>query len=256
MSIAAFLPTLLTIVPVAIASALGTSAIPSIVASRVKGNDDAVHSQVRATIKFNMLIAIPAAVGMTVLAKPILAILFPAAGDLAVQCLTIGSIAVVFFSLSTVSSSILQGIDLMKKSVVNSAISLALHIVLVVVMLKFLNLGVIGLVIGNVTFALVVCILNWIAIGKALDYKQEVKTTFILPAVCSIIMGIGCRIIYEAMLFLTSRVFISFIVAFLMALIIYATMLLVFNVMTEEEIKEMPMGGKLHRLLVKIHVFE
>lgn len=247
---------LLTNVPVAIASALGTSAIPSIVASRVKGNDDAVHSQVRATIKFNMLIAIPAAVGMTVLAKPILAILFPAAGDLAVQCLTIGSIAVVFFSLSTVSSSILQGIDLMKKSVVNSAISLALHIVLVVVMLKFLNLGVIGLVIGNVTFALVVCILNWIAIGKALDYKQEVKTTFVLPAVCSIIMGIGCRIIYEAMLFLTSRVFISFIVAFLMALIIYATMLLVFKVMTEEEIKEMPMGGKLHALLVKLHVFE
>ena len=176
---------LLTNVPVAIASALGASAIPSIVASRVRGDENAVHSQIRATIKFNMLIAIPAAAGMTFLAEPILAILFPRAGELAVQCLTIGSIAVVFFSLSTVSSSILQGIDLMKRSVVNSAISLAIHIVLIFVMLKFFHLGVIGLVIGNVTFALVVCVLNWLSIGNALGYKQEVKTTFVLPAVCS-----------------------------------------------------------------------
>lgn len=247
---------LLTNVPVAIASALGASAIPSIVASRVKGNEEAVHSQVRATIKFNMLIAIPAAVGMTVLAEPILAILFPAAGELAVTCLTIGSIAVVFFSLSTVSSSILQGIDMMRKSVVNSAISLGIHVVLVFIMLRFLNLGVIGLVIGNVTFALVVCILNWLSIGKALDYKQEVKTTFLLPALCSLIMGVGCKIVYKAMLFLCSKVLISFLVAFVMALCIYAATLLAFQVMTEDEIKEMPLGTKIHALLVKIHVFE
>ncbi|MBE5955352.1 MAG: polysaccharide biosynthesis protein [Lachnospiraceae bacterium] len=247
---------LLTNVPVAIASALGASAIPSIVASRVKGDEDAVHSQIKATIKFNMLIAIPAAAGMTFLAEPILAILFPRAGELAVKCLTIGSIAVVFFSLSTVSSSILQGIDLMKKSVVNSAISLVLHIILIFIMLKFLNLGVIGLVIGNVTFALVVCILNWLSIGRALGYKQEVKTTFLLPAVCSLIMGFLCLVIYKAMMFLCGIVIISFAVAFMMALIIYATLLLLFHVLTEEEIKEMPLGTKMYRLLVKIHVFE
>ena len=247
---------LLTNVPVAIASALGASAIPSIVATRVRGDEAGVHSQIRATIKFNMLIAIPAAAGMTFLAEPILAILFPRAGELAVRCLTIGSIAVVFFSLSTVSSSILQGIDLMKKSVVNSAISLAIHIVLIFVMLKFLNLGVIGLVIGNVTFALVVCILNWFSIGRALGYKQEVKTTFILPAICSLIMGLLCMVIYKAMMFLCGSVVISFLVAFMMALLIYATLLLVFNVLTEEEIKEMPLGTKMHRLLVKLHVFE
>lgn len=247
---------LLTNVPVAIASALGASAIPAIVASRVKGNHDTVQHQIYSTIKFNMLIAIPCAVGMTVLAEPILAILFPSAGELAVKCLTIGSIAVVFFSLSTVSSSILQGIDLMKLSVVNSAISLGLHVVLVVIMLQFMNLGLTGLVIGNVTFALVVCILNWRSIGKALGYKQEVKTTFLLPALSAVIMGIGCKIIYKMMIYITGSVIISFLVAFVMAVAIYATMLLLFNALTEEEIKEMPMGTKLYRLLVKIKVFE
>lgn len=247
---------LLTNVPVAIASALGTSAIPAIVASRVRKDDAAVQNQIYSTIKFNMLIAIPCAVGMSVLARPILAILFPAAGDLAVKALTIGSIAVVFFSLSTVSSSILQGIDLMKLSVVNSAISLAIHVILLFVMLRLFDMRLTGLVIGNVTFALVVCILNWRSIGTALGYKQEVKTTFALPALSAAIMGIGCKIIYEMMRFICGNVLISFIVAFVMAVLIYGTMLLLFDALTEDEIKDMPLGGKLYRLLVKIKVFE
>lgn len=246
---------LLTNVPVAIASALGTSAIPTIVASRVLKDEAAVQKEIHSTIKFNMLIAIPSAVGMTVLAEPILAILFPSAGKLAVKCLTIGSIAIVFFSLSTVSSSILQGIDLMKLSVINSAISLGIHVVLVYIMLQFMNLGVTGLVIGNVTFALVVCILNWRSIGKALGYQQEVKTTFILPAVCAVIMGIGCKILYKGVLYVTGSVFVSFVFAFLMALVIYGTMLLVFHVLTEEEILDMPLGRSLHKVLVKLNVF-
>lgn len=246
---------LLTNVPVAIASALGASAIPTIVASRVMKDEEAVKKEIYSTIKFNMLIAIPSAVGMTVLAEPILAILFPSAGRLAVKCLTIGSIAIVFFSLSTVSSSILQGIDLMKLSVVNSAISLGIHVVLIYIMLRFMNLGVTGLVIGNVTFALVVCILNWRAIGKALGYQQEVKTTFLLPSVCAVIMGIGCKILYKGILYVTGSVFISFVFAFLMALVIYGTMLLVFHVLTEEEILDMPLGRSIHKVLVKLNVF-
>ena len=246
---------LLTNVPVAIASALGTSAIPTIVASRVMKDHKAVQHQIYSTIKFNMLIAIPSFMGMTVLARPILAILFPSAGDLAVKCLTIGSVAVVFFSLSTVSSAILQGIDLMKLSVVNSAISLAIHVVFLYIMLRFMNLGVTGLVIGNVTFALVVCILNWRSIGKALGYRQEVKTTFVLPFICSVIMGIGCKFMYVAVAYITHSTIISFLFALVIALFIYGTMLLVFHAVTEEELKTMPLGTKLHRVLVKLNVF-
>lgn len=73
----------------------------------------------------------------------------------------LGAPAVIFFSLSTVTNAVLQGIDLMRKSVTHSAISLVVHAALVYVMLKYLNWGVYGLVIGNVTFALVVCVLNW-----------------------------------------------------------------------------------------------
>ncbi|MDO4554967.1 MAG: polysaccharide biosynthesis C-terminal domain-containing protein, partial [Lachnospiraceae bacterium] len=122
-------------------------------------------------------------------------------------------------------------------------------------LLQFFNLGVTGLVIGNVTFALVVCILNWRSIGKALGYTQEVKTTFGLPLLCAVIMGIGCKIIYEGVHYVIGSTFISFVFAFLVALLIYGTMLLVFNVLTEQEILEMPLGRSLHKILAKLEVF-
>ena len=178
---------LLTNVPVAIASSLGASMIPSIVASRVMKREQETADKIYMTIKFNMLLAIPCAAGMFALASPVMRLVFGDGRKLTAELLMLGSCAVVFFSLSTVTNAVLQGIDQMRKSVTHSAISLAVHAVLVYVMLDKLNWGVYGLVIGNVTFALAVCVLNWAAIGRTLGYRQEVKTTFLLPLFLSLI---------------------------------------------------------------------
>ena len=121
------------------------------------------------------------AVGMGVLAGPIMRLIFGDNSALARNLLTLGAPAVIFFSLSTVTNAVLQGIDLMRKSVTHSAISLALHVILVYVLLQHFNMGVYGLVIGNVTFALAVCILNWLAIGKALKYRRKSKPPSCCP---------------------------------------------------------------------------
>ena len=133
---------LLSNVPVAIASALGTSMIPSIVRSRVQHHHKEVRHKICLTIKFNMLIAIPCAVGMGVLASPIMRLIFGDSTALTANLMMLGSPAVIFFSLSTVTNAVLQGIDLMRKSVTHSAISLAIHAVLVYVMLQYLDMGV------------------------------------------------------------------------------------------------------------------
>ena len=67
---------LLTNVPVAIASSLGASMIPSIVVSRVAGRPKEVRHKIYITIKFNMLIAIPCAVAMFALASPVMRLVF------------------------------------------------------------------------------------------------------------------------------------------------------------------------------------
>ena len=233
---------LLTNVPVAIASSLGASMIPSIVVSRGAGRKEEVKHKIDITIKFNMLLAIPCAFGMFALASPIMRLVFGDGRELTKELLMLGSSSVIFFSLSTVTNSVLQGIDLMRKSVTHSAISLLLHAVLVWLMLSLLEWGVYGLVIGNVTFALVVCILNWRAIGRYLNYRQEVKTTFLLPILCSAVMAVFAALIYYGIHLAIASNTVCVAAAVLGAVCIYGLLILRLRVVSEEELKEMPMG--------------
>ena len=233
---------LLTNVPVAIASSLGASMIPSIVVSRGAGRKEEVKHKIYITIKFNMLLAIPCAFGMFALASPIMRLVFGDGRELTKELLMLGSSSVIFFSLSTVTNSVLQGIDLMRKSVTHSAISLLLHAVLVWLMLSLLEWGVYGLVIGNVTFALVVCILNWRAIGRYLNYRQEVKTTFLLPILCSAVMAVFAALIYYGIHLAIASNTVCVAAAVLGAVCIYGLLILRLRVDSEEELKEMPMG--------------
>jgi stage V sporulation protein B len=245
---------LLSNVPVAIASSLGTSMIPSIVHSRTIGDREEVKYKIRLTIKFNMLIAIPCAVGLGVLAGPVMQLIFRDSRELTAHLMEIGAFAVVFFSLSTVTNSVLQGIDLMRKSVTHSAISLVIHAGLVYVMLKYLNWGVYGLVIGNVTFALVVCVLNWISIGKALRYHQEVKTTFLLPLAAALIMGVAARLVYSGVYLVLHSNLLSLCVAVPVAMVIYGVLIIVLHAVTAEELPDMPFGRKILVLARKMHL--
>lgn len=245
---------LLSNVPVAIASALGTSMIPSIVHSRTQRKHREVKYKIGLTVKFNMLIAIPCSVGMGVLSAPIMQIIFGDSRELTAQLMMIGAPAIVFFSLSTVTNAVLQGIDLMRKSVTHSAISLVIHIALVYVMIEHLNLGVYGLVIGNVTFALVVCILNWISIGKRLRYQQEIRTTFLLPLLSSAVMGACAWGVYVGIRAVTHSYRLGFLVAVPVAMIIYGLMIILTRSVTEDELRDMPFGMRIVRLCRKLHL--
>lgn len=247
----------LTNVPVAIATALGTSMIPSIVTSRIQNKHSEVQKKIHSTIKFNMLIAIPSTIGMGVLASPIMQLVFGDNTKISRDLLILGCTAVIFFSLSTVTNAVLQGVDLLKRSVTHSAISLAIHIVLVFVMIRFLHMGVYGMVIGNVTFALVVCILNWVVIDKHLSYKQEVKTTFLLPLICSLIMGTFAYVVYHGIHhFIIRSNVISILIAIVVAVIVYGITLPILKVVSIDDLKEMPLGTKLLQIYRKLRLMK
>ena len=141
----------------------------------------------------------------------------------------------------------------MQKSVTHSAISLVIHAALVYVMLKYLNLGVYGLVIGNVTFALVVCLLNWHAIGKALHYHQEVRTTFLLPCICAAVMGAIAFLIYALVNKVTGYYQIGLLVSVPVAMIVYGLLIVLTRTVTVQELPDMPFGMRILRLCRKFH---
>ncbi len=245
---------LLSNVPVAIATAISTAIITTIAAAYSKGLKDVIHNKIHIAIKFNMIVAIPSAVGMGVLASPILKMIFSDDTKLAANLLTLGSIAIVFFALSTLSSAVLQGINRMRIPVINSAISLAIHVVFLILLLHFTPLSTYALVMGNVTFALVICILNWLAIEKYLGYKQEILKTFIIPAVSAGFMGVATYFTYKGMMSLLDSNIVSVMVSIIVAIIVYFAFLIFLRGVDETELLSVPKGATLVRVLKKLHL--
>ncbi len=243
-------------VPNAIASAMASSMIPVLVGLWSVGYYSDFRSKLAISIKTNMIIAFPCAVGLGVLASPIMRLLFPTTDyTMSGAMLSWGAVAVIFYSLSTVTNAALQGMDKMNRPVIHSAISLAIHIVLVVLLLKFSCLGVYALVIGNVTFPLLVCILNWIAVAKEAHYRQEIKTTFLIPAVASLVMGITCFIINKIFSLIPGNYYgvtvLSVVICIVIAIPVYFSIIFLLKGLNHEELKNFPMGLRIERLAKK-----
>ena len=243
--------------PVAVATAMASSTIPSIAASTVSGNQKEIHRKVRGVVKFNMAVAIPAAVGLAVLARPILTLLFPSLTtyrDLAANLLVYGSYAVVFFALSTITSAVLQSVNQMRTPVIHGALSMVLHVMLLYLLLRFTDLGIYGLIIGNVTFPMVICALNWRSVGAALSYRQEVGKTFLIPLIASLVMGLLARGTYSILFSLTDRNTLSTAVAILIAVLSYGFCLLRFHCFSRQELYDLPFGSRIVRLAGRLHL--
>lgn len=241
--------------PVAIASSFGVTIVPTLAGSFANEDMETVKSRVSSAIKLNMLIAIPSSVGLMVLGGPILLMLFGNSSDvLSGQLMKLGGIAVVFFALSTFTNGVLQGINHLRLPVIHSAISLAVHILIVYLLVGVFNFGIYGMVIGNVTYGLLVSILNWISIGDLLDYKQEIKTTFIIPAIASIIMGIICFAIYKLVYLIVPSNTVATLFALIIAVFAYFILLILLKGITVEEMKGFPKGEVLIRLASKLHL--
>ncbi len=241
---------LLINVPVAIASSMAASTIPNIAASAKSKSSD-ITEKVSAVIKFNMAIAFPSAVGLSVLARPITCLLFPnltTYQDTVVNLLVFGSSAVIFYSLSTITTSILQGMDYMKTPIYHAAISVIIHVILVSVLLYSTKLGIYALLIGNITFPLLVCLLNWHSVEKYLNYKQEVLKTFGVPFVSSLAMGLVAFLIYHGSYFLIKSNAICIIISIAFAVLVYFFLLLLLKCFSEEELKDIPMGSRIARI--------
>ncbi len=245
---------LLTNVPVAIATAIGATIVTTIATDYTRGLQDAIRAKVHSAVKFNMIIAIPSFVGMSVLAGPILRVIFADRFNLSSNVMMLGSISIVFYALSTITSAVLQGINRLKTPVLHSAISLGIHIIIVFVLLHFTDLSTYALVIGNVTFPLVVCILNWISIEKHLNYHQEVIKTFLIPFVCSGLMGVVAYFAYYGLHLLTGSMILALFIAILLAVIIYFILLIFLRGLNEEEIGSLPKGRSIISILKRIHL--
>lgn len=241
-------------VPLSVSTSLGASLIPSLVTTVQTGNRKQIHNKITAVTRFNMIIAIPCAMGFLVLAKPILdLVFFTEDNTTAALMLQLGAISVVFFCLAAVNTSVLQGLDDMMTPVKNSSIALVIHVVSLFLMLVVFEWNIYAVVLSKIVFAGALCILNAHALRERIGYIQEQKRTFVIPTIAAIIMGIVTLIVHLLFeLFVGER--IATVIAIPVAIVTYGVSLVLLGGVTESEMYDMPKGKTLVSICRKLHL--
>lgn len=242
-------------VPLAFSNALGASLIPSLVAAAKTGNKRQVNSKISLFVRFNMMIAVPSAVGLFVLAKPILdLIFFTENNDVSAKMLQIGAISVIFYCLSTVTNAVHQGLDNMMVPVKSASISIIVHVIALFIMMVAFKWGIYGVVVSKIVFSATASMLNSHALRQKVGYVQEQKKTFMIPLLASAVMGVVSFGTYSLFRLLIGAK-LATVIAMLVAVLVYGAGLVLLGGISEDEMREMPKGAMLVKLCRKVRLF-
>lgn len=233
-------------IPIAIASSMATALIPGISSDFVKGRLSGVRGKVAKAIKATMLISIPCAVGIGVLAKPIMMVIFhqPDTLDISSALLSCMAVSIVLYALSTITQAILQSIGRMKTPIINATAAVLLHAGVMVAMMLLLDekYTLYYYVFSTVLYALILCVLNQISVHKYLKYSQELNRTFLRPILASAVMGGVAFGVYQGLYYLFRINILALAVAICLGAIIYFVLIIRWHAVSEEEMRGMPKG--------------
>ncbi len=245
-------------IPIALSSAMATTLIPRI-ASAVAVNDNVgVKSLIAKATKVTMYISIPASVGIGVLAKPIMRIIFPQKEslDLASNMLMLLAVTVALYGLSTLTQAVLQSVGRANTPIINAALAIVIHAVIMVVMLRFMpaegSLYYYG--ISTIIYALLLCILNGLSIRKYVSYSQEYDKTFLRPIISSVAMGGATFLSYFAVYRLTNINSLALLIAVIVGVVVYFVLSIKWKAISEDELLSVPKGTMLVKAAKKIRL--
>lgn len=243
-------------IPIAIASAMSSATIPTVSTTFARGEYKKTREQVTKAIHMTMLVSIPAMVGMAVLARPIMQFIFPQKESLklASGLLSVLSVTVVLYGLSTLTNAILQGIGKVNTPVIHAGTALAIQAVLLAVLLLFTKLDTYALAAANIIYSLVMCVLNQAAVSKHLKYRMDYVKIFLKPGLASLVMGAVAYGVYQGLYLVLPLSRIVLLAAIAVGGIVYFVVLLWLGGVSEAELLAFPKGSMLVHYAKKLRL--
>jgi len=237
---------------------VSVSIIPAIAAAIARKNAREAKEITQSSVKIVNLIAMPAAVGLMVLATPVLMALYNDSRELSSQIMVILGAASYFVCLQYVTTAILQANGYERVALFTFPVGAGIKIALAWFLAGHSGFGILASPIGTLVCFIIISILNIIIIKiKVKDSKPEFLKVFAGSILCSLIMAgvifaINVFITQflsgklgggrpEAIIFLSATIFIG--------IIIYGVFVIVTRTITKDDMKLMPKGEKLAKIL-------
>ena len=262
--------------PLALNVVYATSLVPNISkAFALKDYKDAAN-KINFSLFSTVLITLPAAVGISVLADPIIKMLFPTA-PLGGFYIRVSAYAVIFIALAQTLAGALQGMG----KVAIPAIALFTGAALKYILNYFLvardkinifgfqiEMNVMGAAYSTIACYLVAFLISFIVLNKKIKLNLNYIKCFVKPAICSAVMGIVAYLTYRGFYLIfvnyTLRHIIGLarankyanlgttLLAICVAGVVYGLMILLVHAFSDDELVRLPVIGKLFKKIYKI----
>ena len=253
-------------IPISIATAVSSAIIPGISAAYARRDETGARRQVGNAIRITSIIAIPSAVGLAVLARPITMLMFPQMEslELASSLLSLLAVTVIFYSISTITNAALQSIGRMNLPLVSAGIALVVQTVVLVLLLRFTDLDVRALVLVSILYSVMIFAVNQYYLRRFLGIRQDVRRDYLQPLVCAALMGAAAKAVYylvsmaaEPMRNLPKGFYFHNLAAtaaaLLAAVLVYGYTMVRSGTIRRKDLLSMPKGQWLVRLMEKLH---
>lgn len=201
----------------------------------------------------SILIIMPCAVGLAVLADPILKMIYPSASD--GSWILVGStLIMIFVSLNYVVNGGLYGFGKTHIPAISLAIGGVTKLVLNIILISNPKINIYGAVISSIIcqgLAFFICLY---ALNKQIKLDLNLKNHLFKPIFASAIMGVVVYFAYK-LLISTLGNSISTVIAIFIGVIVYLVLVLAMRMLAKEDIYMIPFGTKIYSVLVKLKIY-
>ena len=184
-------------VPLTLSIALAQSTVPAISESFAVKNKHKLSRSIKMSFKLAMIIALPCAGGLFILAKPILSLIFSGNGD-GWELMQILAIASIFIIIAQTSTSILNGIGKILFPVIAMIFGGVIKIMISYVFVPVPSLNIKAAAYGTLFAYGLVALIDFILVVKSTKVYINIQEVFINPAICTIIMIFTVLVAYSS----------------------------------------------------------
>lgn len=243
--------------PAAIITPLTVSVVPAISGYLAIKRHGEARDVTESSLRISVIIALPMAVGLSILSAPIMNGLYPGSASQGTTLLAIMGAASFFVCLALMTTAILQAAGRERLPMITMIIGGALNIAVNYYLVSKPEINIYGAPIGTLLCYILMCTLNIIFLLRSMPEKPSLIKIFVKPVVNCAVMGFCAWLVYPALLRVLGAGLkperMEIIIALAGSIALAAGVYLVFTVITRaitrEDMKLLPKGEKLADML-------
>ena len=205
------------------------------------------------SMRISAVIGMPMGVGLTVLADPIMNVLYPNSNEAGPGLLAVMGIASFFVCVVLMENAILQASGKEKFTMITMIVGGLVKILVNWFLVAQRQINIYGAPIGTLVSYITMTVLNFVFMYAVLDERPHLLRIFARPLISSLAMGASAWAVYGlASRFIGSgwkQTAASMLLAVIVAVVIYVVSVVALRAVTSEDMKLIPGGEKIAKLL-------